>query len=56
MLNLRLCVCVLVCFAGLLDAEPLRESEEDNMVSDVDLNNTVTEEGREEIQQELAKV
>ncbi|XP_067098480.1 tumor protein D53 isoform X4 [Osmerus mordax] len=41
---------------GLLDAEPLRESEEDNMVSDVDLNNTVTEEEREEIQQELAKL
>lgn len=39
---------------GLLDADPLREAEED-LVSEVDLN-TVTEEEREEIQQELAKL
>ncbi|XP_051511154.1 tumor protein D53-like isoform X2 [Myxocyprinus asiaticus] len=41
--------------AGLLDKEPLKEVDED-MVSEVDLNNTVTEEEREEMQNELAKL
>ncbi|XP_070844056.1 tumor protein D53 isoform X2 [Chaetodon trifascialis] len=42
--------------AGFLDSEPLREADED-FVSDVNLNNpTMTEEEREEIQQELAKL
>lgn len=51
-----LCSCVCVCvFTGFLDSEPLREADED--VSDVNLNNCMmTEEEREEIQQELAKV
>ncbi|KAM9840720.1 tumor protein D53 isoform 1-T1 [Aulostomus maculatus] len=41
---------------GFLDSEPLREADEDN-VSEVNLNNSVmTEEEREEIQQELAKL
>ncbi|XP_051954434.1 tumor protein D53 homolog isoform X2 [Xyrauchen texanus] len=40
---------------GLLDKEPLKEVDED-MVSEVDLNNTVTEEEREEMQNELAKL
>lgn len=42
-------------FPGLLDKEPLKEVDED-MVSEVDLNNTVTEEEREEIENELIKV
>ncbi|XP_051951965.1 tumor protein D53 isoform X2 [Xyrauchen texanus] len=41
--------------AGLLDKEPLKEVDED-MVSEVDLNNTITEEEREEMQIELAKL
>ncbi|XP_051951967.1 tumor protein D53 isoform X3 [Xyrauchen texanus] len=40
---------------GLLDKEPLKEVDED-MVSEVDLNNTITEEEREEMQIELAKL
>ncbi|XP_022622956.1 tumor protein D53 isoform X2 [Seriola dumerili] len=42
--------------AGFLDSEPLREADED-LVSEVNLNNSMmTEEEREEIQQELAKL
>lgn len=42
--------------AGFLDSEPLREADED-MASEVDLNNSsLTEEEREEIQQELIKL
>ncbi|XP_016393070.1 tumor protein D53-like isoform X2 [Sinocyclocheilus rhinocerous] len=41
--------------AGLLDKEPLKEVDED-MVSEVDLNNTVTEEDREEMENELIKL
>ncbi|XP_047429639.1 tumor protein D53 isoform X7 [Mugil cephalus] len=42
--------------AGFLDSEPLREADED-LASDVNLNNPIlTEEEREEIQQELAKL
>ncbi|XP_056125151.1 tumor protein D53 isoform X3 [Rhinichthys klamathensis goyatoka] len=41
--------------AGLLDKEPLKEVDED-MVSEVDLNNTVTEEEREEMENELTKL
>ncbi|XP_067240353.1 tumor protein D53 isoform X3 [Chanodichthys erythropterus] len=41
--------------AGLLDKEPLKEADED-MVSEVDLNNTVTEEEREEMENELTKL
>ncbi|XP_041814265.1 tumor protein D53 isoform X3 [Chelmon rostratus] len=42
--------------AGFLDSEPLREADED-FVSDVNLNNPImTEEEREEIQQELDKL
>ncbi|XP_062293417.1 tumor protein D53 isoform X1 [Scomber scombrus] len=41
---------------GFLDSEPLREADED-LVSEVNLNNSImTEEEREEIQQELAKL
>ncbi|XP_022622983.1 tumor protein D53 isoform X6 [Seriola dumerili] len=41
---------------GFLDSEPLREADED-LVSEVNLNNSMmTEEEREEIQQELAKL
>lgn len=40
---------------GLLDKEPLNEEDED-MVSEVDLNNTVTEEEREEMENELIKL
>ncbi|XP_078130097.1 tumor protein D53 isoform X5 [Sander vitreus] len=41
---------------GFLDSEPLREADED-MASEVNLNNSImTEEEREEIQQELAKL
>ncbi|XP_070705214.1 tumor protein D53 isoform X5 [Pempheris klunzingeri] len=39
---------------GFLDSEPLREADED-LVSEVNLNN-MTEEEREEIQQELVKL
>lgn len=47
------CVCN---HSGLLDSEPLREADEDS-VSEVNLSNSMmTEEEREEIQQELAKV
>lgn len=42
-------------FPGLLDKEPLKEVDED-MVSEVDLNNTFTEEEREEMENELIKV
>lgn len=42
-------------FPGLLDKESLKEVDED-MVSEVDLNNTVTEEEREEMENELTKV
>lgn len=39
-----------------MDSQPLREAEED-LVSEVNLNSTnMTEEEREEIHQELAKV
>ncbi|XP_016144824.1 tumor protein D53 isoform X4 [Sinocyclocheilus grahami] len=41
--------------AGLLDKEPLKEVDED-MVSEVDLNNTVTEGEREEMENELTKL
>ncbi|XP_068564963.1 tumor protein D53 isoform X3 [Cebidichthys violaceus] len=41
--------------AGFLDSEPLREADED-MASEVHLNSSLTEEEREEIQQELAKL
>ncbi|XP_049913821.1 tumor protein D53 isoform X3 [Epinephelus moara] len=42
--------------AGFLDSEPLREADED-MASEVNLNNSsLTEEEREEIQQELIKL
>ncbi|XP_073709192.1 tumor protein D53 isoform X2 [Garra rufa] len=41
--------------AGLLDKEPLKEVDED-MVSEVDLNNTITEEEREEMENELTKL
>ncbi|XP_042634038.1 tumor protein D53-like isoform X3 [Cyprinus carpio] len=41
--------------AGFLDKEPLKEVDED-MVSEVDLNNTVTEEEREEMENELTKL
>ncbi|XP_071335054.1 tumor protein D53 isoform X3 [Trachinotus anak] len=42
--------------AGFLDSEPLREADED-LASEVNLNNSImTEEEREEIQQELAKL
>ncbi|XP_065112287.2 tumor protein D53 isoform X1 [Paramisgurnus dabryanus] len=40
---------------GLLDKEPLKEVDED-MVSEVDLNNTMTDEEREEMMNELTKV
>ncbi|XP_033998800.1 tumor protein D53 isoform X1 [Trematomus bernacchii] len=41
---------------GFLDSEPLREADED-MASEIDLNNCLlTEEEREEIQQQLAKL
>nr|XP_055041562.1 tumor protein D53 isoform X1 [Misgurnus anguillicaudatus] len=40
---------------GLLDKEPLKEVDED-MVSEVDLNNTMTDEEREELMNELTKV
>ncbi|XP_060908278.1 tumor protein D53 isoform X3 [Labrus mixtus] len=42
--------------AGYLDSDPLREADED-LVSEVNLNNSIiTDEEREEIQQELAKL
>lgn len=44
-----------VFHTGFLDSEPLREADED-FVSDVNLSASMTEEEREEIQQELAKV
>lgn len=41
---------------GFLDSEPLREADED-LASDFNLNNSImTDEEREEIQQELTKV
>ncbi|KAM9421769.1 tumor protein D53 homolog isoform 5-T5 [Salvelinus alpinus] len=40
---------------GLLDPEPVTEVDEE-MVSDVDLNNTMTDEEREEILSELTKL
>ncbi|XP_055728823.1 tumor protein D53 homolog isoform X5 [Salvelinus fontinalis] len=40
---------------GLLDPEPVTEVDEE-MVSDVDLNNTMTDEDREEILSELTKL
>lgn len=40
---------------GLLDKEPLKEVDED-MVSEVDLNNMMTDEEREEMLNELTKV
>ncbi|CAI5683434.1 unnamed protein product [Oreochromis niloticus] len=40
---------------GFLDSEPLREADED-LVSEVNLSASMTEEEREEIQQELAKL
>ncbi|XP_021467522.2 tumor protein D53 homolog isoform X5 [Oncorhynchus mykiss] len=40
---------------GLLDPEPVTEVDEE-MVSDVDLNNTLTDEEREEILSELTKL
>uniref|UniRef100_A0AAY5KEM5 Tpd52 like 1 n=1 Tax=Esox lucius TaxID=8010 RepID=A0AAY5KEM5_ESOLU len=42
-------------FLGLLDPEPLTEVDEE-MVSEVDLNTTVTDEEREEILSELTKL
>lgn len=52
--NVHLTACVL--FSGFLDSEPLREADED-MASEINLNNCLlTEEEREEIQQQLAKV
>lgn len=52
-----LCLCVSIAVhSGFLDSEPLREADED-YVSEVNLNNSImTEEEREEIHQELAKV
>ncbi|CAK6962147.1 tumor protein D53 isoform X4 [Scomber scombrus] len=51
-INVHLCV----LHTGFLDSEPLREADED-LVSEVNLNNSImTEEEREEIQQELAKL
>lgn len=44
-----------VFHTGFLDSEPLREADED-FVSEVNLSASMTEEEREEIQQELAKV
>ncbi|XP_026070394.1 tumor protein D53-like isoform X3 [Carassius auratus] len=44
-----------IFLAGSLDKEPLKEVDED-MVSEVDLNNTVTEEEREEMENELTKL
>ncbi|XP_056150421.1 tumor protein D53 isoform X4 [Lampris incognitus] len=45
-----------VAIDGLLDSEPFREADED-LVSEVNLNNSIlTEEEREEIQQELARL
>uniref|UniRef100_UPI0037E72197 tumor protein D53 isoform X1 n=1 Tax=Semicossyphus pulcher TaxID=241346 RepID=UPI0037E72197 len=42
--------------AGYMDSEPLKEADED-LVSEVNLNNTImTDEEREEIQQELLKL
>ncbi|KAG7508323.1 hypothetical protein JOB18_009701 [Solea senegalensis] len=42
--------------AGFMDSEPLKEADED-LVSEVNLtNSTMTEEERQEIQQELAKL
>ena len=42
--------------SGFLDSDPLREADED-LASEVNLSNSImTEEEREEIQQELAKV
>ncbi|XP_030626625.1 tumor protein D53 isoform X2 [Chanos chanos] len=40
---------------GFLDSEPLQEVDEE-MVSEVDLNNSMTEEEREEMQSELTKL
>ncbi|XP_052390431.1 tumor protein D53 isoform X4 [Carassius gibelio] len=44
-----------IFLAGSLDKEPLKEVDED-IVSEVDLNNTVTEEEREEMENELTKL
>ncbi|XP_022540635.1 tumor protein D53 isoform X4 [Astyanax mexicanus] len=41
--------------AGLLEKEPLQEVDEE-MVSEVDLNNTITEEEKEEMHNELTKL
>ncbi|XP_017551239.1 tumor protein D53 isoform X6 [Pygocentrus nattereri] len=41
--------------AGLLEKEPLQEVDED-MVSEVDLNNTITQEEKEEMYNELTKL
>lgn len=55
-MNVSPCVCVCLSHSGFLDSEPLREADED-LVSEVNLNTSMmTEEEREEIQQELAKV
>lgn len=49
-------MCLIVYLSsGLLDPEPLTEVDEE-MVSEVDLYNTVTDEEREEILSELTKV
>jgi len=54
--NNNICYSIFVyLFPGLLDKESLKEVDED-MVSEVDLNNTVTEEEREEMENELTKV
>ncbi|ROL52525.1 Tumor protein D53 [Anabarilius grahami] len=47
--------CVYTVKVCLLDKEPLKEVDED-MVSEVDLNNTFTEEEREEMENELTKL
>lgn len=49
------CVLIVYLSSGLLDPEPLTEVDEE-MVSEVDLYNTVTDEEREEILSELTKV
>ena len=53
-LGVVLCLIVYLS-SGLLDPEPLTEVDEE-MVSEVDLYNTVTDEEREEILSELTKV
>lgn len=54
LMYMALCLCL--SLSGFMDSQPLREADED-LVSEVNLTNSVmTDEEREEIQQELAKV